>query len=147
MPTNGGWGNTFFYNRLSDGAGCGEIDIIETSPDWKGGYCITEHYWDPTSGGKLASSYSELRSESLTNNEYAQLAVVWAENTLYYYCDGELVRTYRNLEATENDAFILLSLGCGSFDRNQNSWVGWLTEEQVEKQVSYFDYVRVYKAG
>ena len=148
IPAGKGY-NKAFFGRHTDGPlknkYCGEIDIIEYSPQWvPAKYVATDHWWDGVD--KYTEGDSKYYEYQPLWKDYVNIALVWTEDALYYYCDGQLVRSVLNLDTSESEAArVYLSLGASGYGEKNSTWIGHFTDENIDKAKTYFDYVRLFK--
>lgn len=149
---NGSYG-TQYMNFLQDDpvSGLAEIDIIEASVAFKNSsrrhYCITEHFYNYTKNNqhKQRATYHEV-SGSLT--DWHTYGCVWAEDAVYYYCDGKLTRASTDLQSTSpggrsvQRAYMLLDIALYL----DGSWVGKRDFTAADLPIAAkVDWVRAYK--
>ena len=167
MPTRGGANNGFWLTPTSEGWGeayfalvrsgtrenmyDGEMDIVEYSPNWKDSSgvprcVITDHFWyaDTLEFDKEKSYAAYYSSEKLAT-DYVNFAVAWTPVALFYYCDGNLVKTVKNTESTDELAKVTYTVLEGSYHGLVDAWAGAFTEEDLPYMTMSVDYCRWYK--
>jgi len=167
MPTRGGANNGFWLTPTSEGWGeayfalvrsgtrenmyDGEMDIVEYSPNWTDSNgvprcVITDHFWyaDTLEFDKEKSYAAYYASEKL-KTDYVTFAVAWTPVALYYYCDGELVKTVKNIESTDELARVTYTVLEGSYNGLVDAWAGAFTDEDIPYMTMSVDYCRWYK--
>ena len=146
LPSAGDWGKTFFAHQRSGtlkGYYCGEIDIVEYSPQWGKKYQATDHWWSGVSTGHTDNGkrfqYDKIGSD------YVSFAAAWTPNGIYYYCDGKLVKSVKSIDTCEDDAYMLFTMGSAGYGQENATWAGWFDDSLLDTLVSYVDYVKIYK--
>lgn len=148
MPPTVKWGEVYLFRQIKGrnaGMGCGEIDIIEYSPQWKPPqYQITDHWWSSPGKGHFDDEAWHY-SDTLWDGNFHDYFCVWTERDLYYYFDGVLVKEQHDLEPTGLPAKVMLSLGSAAHKTVDASWIGHFDIEKLDGMLVDFDYVKVYK--
>ena len=129
----GGWPN------------CGEIDIMEHIGKEPSTIYATVHGPGYSGTKGLSASFSLKNNERFTDSFHI-FALEWEQDTLRFYCDGELYQTLTpsNLPrgtkwVYDHPYFLLLNLAVGGI------WPGNPDTTTSFPQVMYVDYVRVFQ--
>ena len=148
MPPTVKWGEVYLFTQIKGrnaGMGCGEIDIIEYSPQWTPPqYQITDHWWSAPGKGHFDDEAWHY-DDSLWDGKFHDYFCVWTESDLYYYFDGVLVKEQHNLQPTGLPAKVMLSLGSAGHKTANTTWIGHFDIDDLEGMTADFDYVKVYK--
>lgn len=153
-PTSEGWGEAYFAlvrSGTREGMYDGEMDIVEYSPNWKDKNgvprcVITDHFWyADTLEFDKEKSYAAYYSTEKLANDYITYAVAWTPVALYYYCDGNLVKTVKNTESTDELARVTYTVLEGSYNGLVDAWAGAFTDEDIPYMTMSIDYCRWYK--
>lgn len=153
VPTTGGWGQEFFVRGRSgknEGYLDGEFDIVEYSPNWKKNgvpyFECTDHWWNELTlerrepGSNVKYPYANLQGE------YVNFALAWTPTALYYYCDGNLVKSVKNIENTGEPMRIRYTIQEGSYkNADPKKWAGAFYDEDIPYMVAYVDDFAMYK--
>lgn len=146
LPNEGDWGKGYLYHHTDADRWCGEIDMLETSPDssWNNKFQTTLHYWTGD-GTARATGWSDRFEYGDDRNEYHEYSCVWTKSSLFLYYDGKLLHTEHGIEATDNPAYLLLDLELAAHESTGNyDWCGTYKDDDLPIY-AYVDYVRVYK--
>lgn len=131
--------------------GLAEIDILEASVAFgkkdRKTFCITEHYYNYKKNLQHVqeSKYYKV-SDTITN--FHTYSCVWTKDALYYYLDGELIRTADGLsdkgtgDKSVQRAYIIIDNALYL----DNAWVGKRDFTEADLPISsVVDWVRAYK--
>jgi len=148
IPTTETWGKAWFATVRSgerEGMLMGENDIVEYSPNWKDASgvpkCqITDHFWysDTLKVDSAKQHHVSYSSQNL-KGKYVEFSMAWTPVGYYYYVDGELVRTVKNIESTDEPATLRFQILGSDFiesadgkpDEGRSSWAGTFTHDNV----------------
>lgn len=149
IPTSETWGKAWFATARAgerEGMLLGENDIVEFSPNWiskatGNPQCyVTDHFWNSDTlavdtSKQHQASYS---TEKLKNGEAVEYSFAWTPVGFYYYIDGNLVRTVKNIESTEEPVTLVFQILGSDFsedgktvDEGRNSWAGLFTHDDI----------------
>lgn len=148
MPPTDKWGYVYLFRQIKGknaGFGCGEIDIIEYSPQWKPPhYQITDHWWSAP-GVNHVDDEAWHYADELWDGNFHEYSCVWTESDLYYYFDGKLVKEQHDLVPTGEPAHMLLSLGSSGAKNSPATWIGEFDPDNLEGMSADFTAVKVYE--
>lgn len=128
----------------------GEIDIVEYSPTFGDHFAGTIHWHGWTNGIHRQSGDTSLAAPKIREG-YHVISLIWEPGVLYWYFDGELVRTYKG-EGIETagqefgaDMVVLLQMGYHkpAPDKYQGNWIGRTFEEDLPLEFRT-DWVKVH---
>lgn len=137
MTTNG---RRYLKNPAMPSVSNGEIDIVEYFPTWGERLSAALHWyaWHPD---YLASSGDDKIPALNIKKGYHIYSNVWTEDAIYWYYDGELVRTYTGPGTSAESAGMNLLLQLAP--ETKDGWGGKYDPKQYPYTM-YTDWVRVY---
>lgn len=153
VPESGKWGADYFVRCRSGsraGYADGEFDIVEYSPKWVDNngnpyYYCSDHFFNEQTKQQMSNlSYSLKHTNPNLNGGYVEYALAWTPTGVYYYCDGELIKSVMNTE-TIGGAKIRLQFNPGAYNGEIDKWVGDFTDEDIPYMFAKVDYFKMYK--
>lgn len=149
-----GQGHTFFDSNAPS-KGCCEIDIIESSPAFGGGYSIAEHYYDLNADSAHTSKSNMVTPPAdIYDGEFHTFGLVDLPDASYYYCDGELMVSYPHTYTGDNNgaaigvkkSYMILSVAINA--NGPNEWTGsWSFTEKDFPLTTEVDWVNMFFIG
>ncbi len=155
IPTSETWGKAWFAKVRTgarEGMLLGEPDIVEYSPNWKDSNglprcAVTDHFWySDTLELDTGKQYQQWYSSERLATDYVTFACAWTPVAFYYYVDGDLVKTVKNTESTDEEARMYFTVLKGGYGDNETKeWAGGFTEADLPTMTFKVDYCRWYK--